>query len=465
MNREVEVCQQEKLNERVQLLSDLAGSLLHSDDPRELLDSVFDRLSSHLGLEAYFNFLVMEDSGRLRLYNYAGISDEVAREIEWLEYGQAICGCVARDRQRTIAEDVQRSTDPRTNLIRSIGITAYCCHPLIAHEKLIGTLSFGTRNRTWFAPDEIELMRVVCNLVASSLERARLVGRLNHVCDEQEACIRERTSELQLAKQQAELYVDLMGHDINNMNHSAMGYLELALVSLDGGGKLAAEEKTMLEKSYQAMQNSSRLIDNVRKLQHLMVDGFKTRRIDMHELFREIDPADMCSDDRDVTVNIPDLPHYFVDADGLLLDVFTNLISNAIKHSDEAKPLIVDVKVEPAIQNGRACYRCVVEDNGPGMPDVLKSRLFSRFQGDGNGAEGRGLGLYMVRTLVEGYRGQVSVEDRTPGDWTQGSKIIITLPAADDEATDYSECDQAGRTLRCARTHISRIARIGTDNN
>jgi PAS domain S-box-containing protein len=166
--------QENKQNERVQLLSDLASSLLLSDNPREILDEVFKRLSAHLGLEAYFNYLVAEDGSRLRLYNYAGVPEHIAREIEWLDYGQAVCGCVARDKERIIAEDVQCSADPRTGLIKSLGITAYCCHPLIAHDKLIGTLSFGTRNRTKFAQDEIELMRIVSNLIASVLERKRV---------------------------------------------------------------------------------------------------------------------------------------------------------------------------------------------------------------------------------------------------------------------------------------------------
>jgi PAS domain S-box-containing protein len=163
--------QENKQNERVQLLSDLASSLLLSDNPHEILDEVFKRLSAHLGLEAFFNYLVAEDGSRLRLYNYAGVPEHIAREIEWLDYGQAVCGCVARDKERIIAEDVQCSADPRTGLIKSLGITAYCCHPLIAHDKLIGTLSFGTRNRARFAQDEIELMRVVSDQIASALER------------------------------------------------------------------------------------------------------------------------------------------------------------------------------------------------------------------------------------------------------------------------------------------------------
>ena len=209
MARESETGQQDKLNERVQLLSDLASSLLLSDNPREILDVVFKRLSAHLGLEAYFNYLVIEDGSRLRLYNYAGVPEHIAREIEWLDYGQAVCGCVARDKKRIIAEDVQCSADPRTDLIKSLGITAYCCHPLIAHDKLIGTLSFGTRNRNQFAQDEIELMHVVSNQIASALERASLVARLNKVCNEQDACIREKTLELQKANEELKGQVEV----------------------------------------------------------------------------------------------------------------------------------------------------------------------------------------------------------------------------------------------------------------
>ena len=67
------------------------------------------------------------------------------------------------------------------------------------------------------------------------------------------------------AKSQAELYVDLMGHDINNMNQIGMGYLELALdmLSLDENGR------SLLSKPMSAFENSTRLIDNVRKLQRV----------------------------------------------------------------------------------------------------------------------------------------------------------------------------------------------------
>jgi signal transduction histidine kinase len=59
----------------------------------------------------------------------------------------------------------------------------------------------------------------------------------------------------------------------------------------------------------------------------------------------------------------------------------------------------------------------------------LKSIIFTRFQRGKSKASGRGLGLYLVKTLVEDFGGKVWVEDRMPGDSTKGSRFVILLPA------------------------------------
>jgi signal transduction histidine kinase len=89
------------------------------------------------------------------------------------------------------------------------------------------------------------------------------------------------------------------------------------------------------------------------------------------------------------------------------------------------------VKVEPVNENDQKYYRCSVEDNGPGIMDELKSQLFNRFKRGATKAHGKGLGLYLVRTLVEGYHGRVWVEDRVHGDYRKGARFVIMLPAAE----------------------------------
>lgn len=158
---------------RLRLLSETAGRLLASEEPRGIVNDLCREVMEHLDCQAFFNFMVDESTGRLRLNACAGIPEEEMRKLEWLDYGVAVCGCAARDRVRIVAEDIFHTPDDRTELVKSYGIQAYCCHPLMAGDRLLGTLSFGTKTRARFSLDEIELMRTVADQVSLALERIR----------------------------------------------------------------------------------------------------------------------------------------------------------------------------------------------------------------------------------------------------------------------------------------------------
>jgi PAS domain S-box-containing protein len=181
---------------RFKLLSSTAGRLLATQDPQSLVEELCRAVMGHLDCQVFFNYLVGQRAGRLHLNACAGVSAEQAREIEWLDYGSAVCGCAARDRKRIIAEDILNSADPRTALVKSFGIQAYCCHPLNIQDRLIGTLSFGTRTRTHFAPDEVELMRTIADQVALAMQRIQTQQALQEANKDLEHKVRERTATL-----------------------------------------------------------------------------------------------------------------------------------------------------------------------------------------------------------------------------------------------------------------------------
>ena len=135
-------------------------------------------LAAHLGLEVYFNYLMSEDGAHLQLDSYAGVPEEVAAAIAILSFGEAICGTMAQQCIHLVAEDIQRSDDPRAALVRSLGIQAYACQPLMAHGRLLGTLSFGTRHRGSFAPDELELLQTIANQLAIAIARKQAEAAL-----------------------------------------------------------------------------------------------------------------------------------------------------------------------------------------------------------------------------------------------------------------------------------------------
>ena len=235
---------------------------------------------------------------------------------------------------------------------------------------------------------------------------------------------RKRAEEALLdAKAQAELYLDLMGHDINNFDQIGIGYLEMALDLL----KLSEADRELIAKPLEMMRESSRLIATVENIQKARMGLAALVPVD---LGRALSGAiSHCRDlpGRNVAVHYDPCKNCMVLANDLLQDVFTNIIGNAIKHSEG--PLTITVKVSRMTRDGMACYRVLIEDNGPGIPDELKSKLFTRYQRGQSHAVGKGLGLYITRELVESYHGKIEVEDRVPGDSSRGAKFIVTIPA------------------------------------
>jgi signal transduction histidine kinase len=88
---------------------------------------------------------------------------------------------------------------------------------------------------------------------------------------------------------------------------------------------------------------------------------------------------------------------------------------------------------------GEIFCRIVIEDTGPDIPDEQKPGIFERAGREQAKLTGKGLGLYLVKTLVDDFRGRVWVEDRVPGDYKQGSRFVIMLPAAKVSDGDTSD--------------------------
>jgi PAS domain S-box-containing protein len=192
--------------DRFRLLADTAARLLTAGNPLEHVRDLAGRVMAHLDCHCFFNFLVVdEEAGRLHLNAWAGIPAEEARRIEWIDYGVAVCGCVARDGQRIVAERIPTTPDVRTDLVKSYGIKAYACHPLTgANGRVLGTLSFGTRGRETFSADDLALMKAVTDQVAVAMVRMQneLALRsseeaLRRANEELEETVRKRTLELE----------------------------------------------------------------------------------------------------------------------------------------------------------------------------------------------------------------------------------------------------------------------------
>lgn len=233
---------------------------------------------------------------------------------------------------------------------------------------------------------------------------------------------KQAISAIQDAKAKAELYLDLMSHDITNMNQALMGYLEL----IKAEPKQESGEKELAERSIEIINRSSRMISNVKKLTEIEAQSVPLKKVNLCEILSEVVSEYSEVPDSKATFNASICPSCHVIAGDMLKEVFENLIDNAIRHS--AGPVVVDIAVGQVALEGQDYYQITISDNGPGIPDPLKKKIFMSAQEIRQKAERRGFGLYIVRTLVNYYHGKVWVENRVPDSYTKGSKFIVLLP-------------------------------------
>ena len=198
-------------------------------------------------------------------------------------------------------------------------------------------------------------------------------------------------------------------------------------------------------------------IDNaliaVRQMERLLVDLMDSSRLDFDGVklkFEEVDMTLLVAEvvrtlktqiqENDVGIRLEPLPVAMVD-EWALAKTFMNLVGNAIQYAPSDKaPRIRVYHVDTPDYNV-----FVVEDNGIGIPEASMDRLFKRFERGDNttGISGTGLGLHIVKEVVQGHGGYVEVES-TEG---EGSKFSIYLPKQPTQAphSPVSEIERAGQ--------------------
>ena len=403
----------------ISTLLDAVGAAL---TPAQLVQRVLDMVFEEVPADHGFMLLKDEKTGQ---FETEAVRSE-AESTERMRASKTIVDHVIAHREGVLCSNAMsdaRFADAEGPGLKEIGLTSVICAPMIAHEKVLGVIYVDCAiSKHIYTEEQLRLVAAIGQMAGLAIEDARLVNE--RVQTERLAAVGETVAAL--------------SHYIKNILQGLQGGSDLVEMGLQDGA---------LETVDQGWEIIRRNLDNIFSLTKNMLHFAKRREplaepIQLDSLLEDVlKLVRHRAEEKGVLLKseLEDvMPPITVDENGIhrvALNIITNAIDAAPKTEGVVRvKLIYDTKREAAV--------ITVGDNGPGIPQELRDRIFDAFYST-KGHGGTGLGLAVARKIIDEHRGEISVGSI---EGATGTLIRITLPA--DPGTSVDSAATHGPLLR-----------------
>jgi signal transduction histidine kinase len=401
-----------------EMLAEVAGILVQVRETRLLPQRIVDELRLMFRTLGVMFCRLDPETQSLRA---VAVSGDVGPEYDThvvFAAGMGAPGLAVVEPKPVILQDLLtdarvRLTPEMRTLISRAPFRAVLAVPVILDDKIIGTLCLLDRHGRLFTEDEAWFAQAVAHQAALALENARLY----------EEAERAR-AEAVAANHAKDIFIATLSHELRTLLNAVFAWARM----LRAGQMDKAATQHGLEAIERNCMLQARLIDDVLDVARIITGKLRlsTKAVELSTVIEQsIDSLRQDAEEKGVVLAVQVGPTTStVEGDPLRLhQIVTNLVSNAIKFTPRSG------RVEVWLERDGPVIRMTVTDTGRGISSDLLPHVFERFRQqevERGGARGLGLGLGIVKHLVELHRGTVTAESRGAG---LGACFTVDLPA------------------------------------
>ncbi len=408
---------EEDIKSRITKIEILNKIIIAGNEAKDLMNLLKIILSSTLELLQFDGggiYLLDESGQNAELACNMGLPDEFIEEVKWIKTGMLPYKIIFKKGDSIFTDDYS-TIHPAIS--KKYGILSLSSVPIIVKDKIIGALNIASMNRFSFSEDEKNLLQFI------SGEMGIIISKLKA-----EEKLKESEEQYRKAYNRVDFYKNLFAHDINNILQNIKMSCEISLNLIKKNGSREKIEIFNLMAKEQ-VNRAEKLVSNIRKISQLEEEEIQLKKVDIiNALKSSIDYINKGFKFKKILINLnTHSKHLFVNGNELLQDVFENIFINSINYNQNPN-IIIEINVFKEKISNTNWIKLEFIDNGIGIQDELKKRIFEREANKHPGVKGMGLGLSLVKKVVENYKGKIWVEDKVKNDYSKGSKFILMIP-------------------------------------
>lgn len=412
----------EETNQQLQVLQTITDTALSHLSLEDLFREVLHRLNEILTADTIAILLLTEDGKSLTIRATKGLEEEMNQGIS-IPVGQGFAGQIAANRRPLIVPDISQIEVVSQTLHEKVH--SLMGVPLLVDDRVIGVIHIGTKYPRLFTERDVELLQRVADRIARAVDYASLYHAEQQARAQAIAHARQLETineQLEQASKMQRTFVSIIGHEIRTPLTTIQGFSEL----LRDSEWSMTEIKEFASDIYIDAQRLNRIISELLDLERMKSGrmSFNMKKVRLNTLLRKAVKRAQASTKKHMFTLQLDKRISQVEADeDKLIQVITNLLSNAVKYSPAGGEILVTSQLE------EGDVHIQVQDHGIGIPANALENLFTPFYRVESTStryiQGTGLGLPIVKEIIEMHHGKVWVES-TLG---QGSMFHLSLPA------------------------------------